>query len=137
MRQILYLSKSTVPGDRADLSGILNQSRHNNAMDGITGLLWSDGRHFLQVFEGPEDSVAATFERIRRDIRHEDLIVLRDRPIEKPEFGGWSMVHRRANEPADAYDFQVRRLLLNASTPVREHFLALIATGEMAGPPAA
>lgn len=127
MRQILYVSKSTVPGDKADLAGILNQSRHNNAMDGITGLLWSDGRHFLQVFEGPEDSVAATFERIRRDLRHEEMIVLHDRATEKPEFGGWSMVHRRANEPADAYDFQVRRLLLNASTPIREHFLALIA----------
>ncbi len=132
MRQILYVSTSTVPGDRADLSGILNQSRHNNAMDGVTGLLWSDGRHFLQVFEGPEESVAATFERIRSDPRHEDLIVLQDRSIEAREFGNWSMIHRRANEPANAYDVQVRRLLSNASQPVQQHFLALIATGDVA-----
>jgi hypothetical protein len=132
MRQILYVSTSTVPGDRTDLSGILNQSRHNNAMDGITGLLWSDGRHFLQVFEGPEESVAATFDRIRRDTRHEDLIVLLDRTTEAREFGDWSMVHRRASDPADAYDTHVRRLLSNASQPVQRHFLDLIASGEPA-----
>ena len=132
MRQILYVSTSTVPGDRADLSGILNQSRHNNAVDGISGLLWSDGRHFLQVFEGPEDSVAATLARIERDSRHENIVILQDRQIEAREFGGWSMVHRRANEPADAYDVQVRRLLSRASRPIEAQFLALIATGEIA-----
>lgn len=132
MRQILYVSTSTVPGDRADLSGILNQSRHNNAMDGITGLLWSDGRHFLQVFEGPEESVAATFERISHDPRHTDLTVLSDRATEAREFGDWSMIHRRATDPADAHDIRVRRLLSNASQPVQRHFLDLIATGELA-----
>lgn len=133
MRQILYVSTSTVPGDRADLSGILNQSRHNNAVDGITGLLWSDGTHFLQVIEGPDDSVAATFARIGQDSRHTDITVLLDRQIAVHEFGGWSMVHRRSNEAADAYDAQVRRLLSRASQPVQAQFLALIATGEVAG----
>jgi len=132
MRQILYVSTSTIPGDGADLSGILNQSRHNNAVDGISGLLWSDGRHFLQVFEGPEESVAGTLARIERDLRHENMVLLQDRQIEAREFGGWSMVHRRANEPVDAYDMQVRRLLSRASKPIEAHFLALIATGEIA-----
>lgn len=132
MRQILYVSNSTVPGDRADLSGILNQSRHNNAMDGITGLLWSDGTYFLQVFEGPEESVAATFDRIKADPRHEGLIVLIDRPTHAREFGDWSMIHRRANDPVDAYDVRVRRLLERASQPVQQHFLNLIAAGEAA-----
>ena len=43
MRQILYLSSSTVQGDRGNLPTILEQSCHSNAIDGITGLLWSDG----------------------------------------------------------------------------------------------
>lgn len=135
MRQILYVSLSAVPGDKADLVGILQQSRHNNALDGITGLLWSDGRSFLQAIEGPKASVIATFARIRADSRHHSLVVLEDRPIEAREFGGWNMAHRRSSDAADAYDTQMRRLLVNASDMVRAHFTSLIATGRIAGLP--
>lgn len=134
MRQILYVSLSTVLGDGADLVGILRQSRHNNALDGITGLLWSDGRSFLQVFEGPRDSVELAFERIQRDPRHHSLVVLQDRPITTREFGGWTMAHRRATDAADCYDAQIARLLINASDAVRAHFASLIATGVIATP---
>jgi hypothetical protein len=126
MRQIVYVSLSSVPGDSADLVGILNQSRHNNAIDGITGLLWSDGKSFLQAIEGPRVSVEACFERIKRDTRHYYLTVLSDRRITTHEFGSWNMVHRRANEEASVYDAQVRRLLHQASNEVRAHFMALI-----------
>jgi hypothetical protein len=132
LRQILYASLSTVPGDKADLVGILHQSRHNNALDGVTGLLWSDGHSFLQAVEGPDDSIAATFARIHADPRHHSLVVLQDRQIEKREFGGWTMAHRRATDPVDAYDAQMTRLLINASDTVRTHFLGLIATGHIA-----
>jgi hypothetical protein len=126
MRQIVYVSLSSVPDDGADLSAILNQSRHNNAIDGITGLLWSDGKSYLQAIEGPRVSVEACFERIKRDTRHYYITVLSDRPITINEFGSWNMVHRRANEEATQYDTQVRRLLHQASDGVRAHFLALI-----------
>ena len=126
MRQIVYVSLSSVPGDGADLSAILNQSRHNNAIDGITGLLWSDGKSFLQAIEGPRMSVESCFERIKRDTRHYYITVLSDRRITTNEFGSWNMVHRRANEEATLYDTQVRRLLHQASDGVRAHFLALI-----------
>ncbi|QNQ11123.1 BLUF domain-containing protein [Sphingomonas alpina] len=129
MRQILYVSISTVPGDKADLVGILEQSRHNNAIDGVTGLLWSDGRHFMQVIEGPEVSIKETFARIHVDTRHHQLEVLHDRPIENREFGGWSMAHRRATDPVDAYDAQMRRLLSRASPFVSRHFFDLMNTG--------
>jgi hypothetical protein len=127
MRQILYISSSTLPGDAADLAGILCQSRHNNAIDGVTGLLWSDGARFVQVFEGPEDSVAATWARIRADPRHAEIRVLQDRVIPAREFGDWTMAMRRAGDPVDAHDIQVRRLLDRASPAISEPFLAMIA----------
>ena len=126
MRQIVYVSLSSVPGDGADLSRILHQSRHNNAIDGITGLLWSDGKRFLQAIEGPRVSIESCFERIKRDTRHYFITVLSDRRITTHEFGTWNMVHRRANEDVSLYDAQVRRLLNQASEEVRAHFLALI-----------
>lgn len=126
-QQILYISVSTVPGDGADLSGILQQSRHNNALDGITGILWSDGLNFLQVIEGPPESVAATFARIRVDSRHHHVRVLRHWTIPRREFGDWTMIHRRASDPADMYDAKMRRLLMTTSESIRQYFLKLIA----------
>ena len=126
MRQILYVSVGTAPDGKADLVGILEQSRHNNAIDGVTGLLWSDGTHFMQVIEGPATSIDATFGRIVLDSRHRDIETLLDRPIEAREFGTWSMVLKRAGDPNDAYDAKMQRLLSNASTGISEQFRRLI-----------
>lgn len=131
MRQILYVSSSTVTGDKADLVGILEQSRHNNAIDGITGLLWSDGRRFLQVIEGPTASIDSTFERILNDHRHHGLSLQHNISIRDRQFGGWTMAHRRATDPVDAYDARMRRLLASASDAVRSPFLLLMATGTL------
>jgi hypothetical protein len=130
MRQLIYISVGTVPGDKAELVGILEQSRHNNAIDRVTGLLWSDGAHFLQVIEGPAESIAAAFRRIERDARHHDLGVLADRLISARAFGDWTMIHKRASELADLYDAHVRRLLAKASEATRRPLLALLAGGE-------
>lgn len=125
MRQIVYASLSSKPGRGADLSGILHQSRHNNAIDGITGLLWSDGHSFMQAIEGPHLSIEACFERIKRDTRHYYITVLSDCRISSHEFGTWNMVYRPVNQEAGPYDAQVRRLLHQASNAVRAHFAAL------------
>lgn len=130
MRQILYVSLSAIPGDKADLVGILQSSRHNNALNGVTGLLYSDGRSFLQVFEGPRASVELTFARIFADQRHHSLCVLSDRRIEHAEFGGWSMMHRRAGDAVDAYDGQMARIMSRASPTIRAQFASLVATGQ-------
>lgn len=129
MRQILYRSSSTVQGDRGDLATILEQSRHNNAIDGITGLLWSDGVHFLQVFEGPTRSVEATFARILNDDRHHDIVLLHNERIAERQFGGWSMAHRRTDDAADLYDVRMQRLMSRAAAHVRARFLSIMQTG--------
>lgn len=119
-----------MPGNIADIEGILEESRRNNAIDGVTGLLWSDGTHFLQVLEGPDETVGATMGRILADHRHSAIVVLRDEAVDAREFGGWSMEFRGADIAADAHDLRMRRLLEKASEPVRAQFLALIASGE-------
>lgn len=130
MRQIVYVSLSAVQGDKADLLGILEQSRHNNAIDGVNGLLWSNGRSFVQVIEGPRASIDATFARIFADERHHTLTVLSDRRIVTREFGDWNMVQRHKNDPADICEGHIRRLLIDASDGVRKQIETLI-EGEM------
>lgn len=126
MRQLMYTSLSAKPGDGADLAAILQQSRHNNAIDGISGILWSDGEGFLQILEGPEESVEAAFDRIKIDKRHHSLSVVLDRIIYEREFGNWTMAHRRFNEPSDIYEAQMTRLLSNTSSKVRAKFITIL-----------
>jgi hypothetical protein len=136
VQQILYTSLSSAPDGPADLDGILQQSRHNNAIDGITGLLWSDGTHFLQVFEGPKASVSATASRIWADTRHHQIAVLHQIPIERREFAGWTMAHRRPDDAPTVHDAQMRRLLTHATVTVSKPFHDLIAayTAPKTGP---
>lgn len=126
MRQILYVSKSVKRADQVMLGDILLRSRTNNALDGVTGLLWSDGDRFAQVIEGDERAVGDAMDRIRADVRHYQIAVLHDRPIVERQFGDWSMELRGTGERADAYDYRMRRALDEASDAIRNVFASLI-----------
>ena len=131
MRQILYVSDTASRGNRADLCAILEQSQANNARDGISGLLWWDGEHFLQVFEGPEAQVEACWQRIQRDSRHRNLIVLRDVAVDVRAFGNWTMAYRHECETADHHDAVMRQLLSDVSPEISNAFLAMVAMADV------
>ena len=129
LRQIIYASERTGGREGAadELRRILEQSRHNNAIDGVTGLLWSDGWRFMQVLEGPDQSVAPTFARIGADPRHRHVAVLADRGLDEREFGYWSMAFRDRGDSPDELDRRMRARLAGASAEVRAAFEALSA----------
>jgi hypothetical protein len=88
LRQIIYASRTKIA---VEADALLQTSRHNNALDGITGVLLIDGDAIVQVLEGPDESVSAAFARISRDDRHAEIQVLNDRYIDERDFGYWSM----------------------------------------------
>ncbi|HWL08844.1 MAG TPA: BLUF domain-containing protein [Planctomicrobium sp.] len=91
MLQIIYKSLATVPFSNAGLSRLLMTSRVQNQIVDITGILVVHSNAFLQVLEGPEEAVEATFERIVTDPRHKCLQVLSREIIEERAFPNWSM----------------------------------------------
>lgn len=131
MKQILYASVSARDdGQPADVTSILEQSRHNNALDGITGLLWTDNHRFLQVIEGGDEAVDTCYARIRGDSRHRAIVTIAERAIEQREFGYWAMAHKTADALADVHDQRVRRMMANAAEEIRAPFLELVSTRE-------
>ena len=126
MRQLLYVSTAVPSGAHVPVEPILEASRHNNALDGVTGLLWTDSKRFLQVIEGDEEAVETTFARIMADPRHENIQVLIDRAIDAREFGSWTMTHRRPGDTSDEFETRVLRLLQDASPAIRDAFVDLI-----------
>jgi Sensors of blue-light using FAD len=75
------------------LSAILIEARRCNARDGITGALICRDDLYLQLLEGPEKAVEATFARICADDRHVEVRRLTRRSIvdDARMFEGWAM----------------------------------------------
>ncbi len=91
MHSIVYLSSAVEKFTTDDLKQILITSRRNNGRNGITGmLLYSDG-NIIQVLEGEEERVKATYERIEKDYRHRGIIQLISGKVAVRNFPEWSM----------------------------------------------
>lgn len=92
LHQFLYLSR--IVGDKPfeAIAEIATQARHNNRQAGITGVLVFDGAQVCQYVEGATEAIDALIERLRRDPRHEDLLVLHHAALDGPRrFARWGL----------------------------------------------
>lgn len=122
MLQIVYVSSARTNLGVRDVSDILTVSRRNNQRDDITGLLYSDGGRFLQVLEGPEAAVEATFARIAKDDRHRATVILSRAEITERQFGNWAMAHLHDPVSRDAFIARIHAMVAPASPAVRATF---------------
>jgi len=89
--RLLYASRAATPLTSAVVDSILEQSRKNNALHGITGMLCFSEDTFLQVLEGGRDEVCELFDTIVRDPRNVGVRILSYEEIAERRFGGWTM----------------------------------------------
>jgi hypothetical protein len=76
-----------------DLQELLDHSRRKNAANGITGaLIYAEGT-FLQILEGDKFLLQDLMTKIRRDVRHESVFVLRESEVPKAMFSSWKMAY--------------------------------------------
>lgn len=88
--QLIYYSQP-FGFDDAMLDGILLQARRNNPGADLTGALIVRGDLYLQLLEGPDAAVAATYARIARDDRHLAVRMLSRETVAARLFPGWTM----------------------------------------------
>jgi hypothetical protein len=112
--QLIYASRP-FGFDAAMLTGILFDARRCNTRDGITGALICRDDLFLQLLEGPEAAVEATFARIAADDRHIEVRRLTRRLIadDARMFGAWAM----RDDPAASWVWS--RAEVDAGVPER------------------
>ncbi|WDA42298.1 BLUF domain-containing protein [Erythrobacter sp. BLCC-B19] len=91
MRRIIYRSTASPDLDRAELFRLIFHARAANEARGLTGVLLRADQRLLQVLEGPTWKVIATFETIRRDLRHVGVAVIDERSIPQATFPDWPM----------------------------------------------
>jgi hypothetical protein len=94
LHRLFYRSRQT-PAAAADLDFVVQQiigaAIRRNRTVGITGLLLTVQRNFVQALEGNVDAVGATYARISMDPRHHDLHIISQGPAEQRLFGEWNM----------------------------------------------
>jgi hypothetical protein len=76
----------------------LAKCRRNNGPLGITELLLAQDGNFMQLIEGPEQSVRELIAKISRDPRHRGMLTLLDETVEMREFPDWKMGYRDLTE---------------------------------------
>ena len=89
--QLVYASAATKPFTQAALRELLLKARTKNVSLKVTGLLLYHKLSFFQILEGAEQDVIPLFELIGRDPRHNRVLLLSKKTVERRNFGAWSM----------------------------------------------
>ncbi|MDD3374356.1 MAG: BLUF domain-containing protein [Candidatus Omnitrophica bacterium] len=96
--QLLYVSVESHPYTQQELANLLDQSRKNNQILNITGMLVYYKKHFLQILEGEKEVVLNLFQKIRKDNRHLSVILFWDEPVQERSFSDWTMAFVDLNQ---------------------------------------
>lgn len=92
LERLVYESTATgTTGSIGNLAVILAESQRNNDRDGLTGVLAAHRDRYIQVVEGPAQTLDALLRRLENDPRHRDVILLGREPITVRLFGRWTM----------------------------------------------
>ncbi|MGA7675304.1 MAG: BLUF domain-containing protein [Rhizomicrobium sp.] len=129
MHQLVYVSTASWAMSNADLNEILDASRRNNRVNGVTGMLLHIDRGFLQVLEGPKAAVEETYARIKQDRKHNAPRILVEQETDGRLFGDWSMGFDRIDQgqarTTDVFAI-TRDAIENAITPEKAAHLAIL-----------
>lgn len=92
LTRLLYVSERD-PGKHFNVEQLLESARHFNAKSEVTGALWFNGDHFIQVLEGGRQAVSATYHRIAADNRHRNIELVDCRVVSERLFFDWNMAY--------------------------------------------
>jgi len=71
---LIYRSRLNSGFSPANLPLLVNKAQARNETLQVTGVLLFDGTHFLQVLEGPLESVNTLYRIICEDPRHDNVV---------------------------------------------------------------
>lgn len=86
MYTLVYISNAIQLFEERELEELFASTKASNSLKNITGiLLYRDGT-FMQIMEGNQEDVEKLFKTIERDPRHNNILRILQRNIEKPLF---------------------------------------------------
>ena len=105
LNQLIYISQATRKMSSEDLFEIQKIAKANNETIDVTGSLFYNGGWFLQVLEGPLDTLKVLYKKIEKDPRHKNSRIIHSEPASFRTFTRWSMNMTNLDDrQADKYD---------------------------------
>ena len=105
LSHLAYVSTRKKNCTDAEIENILASCKVNNGPLDVTGvLLYSDSK-FIQYVEGESVSLMALYDKIKKDARHEKVVMISYNPIPKRIFPSWQMGSRKV--ASDNIDFAI------------------------------
>ena len=90
IKRVIYISEHKDYSNQ-NLKNIIETSQKNNPSRDVTGCLISGTNTYLQLLEGPDNSVDELYTKIKTDNRHENIEKLVEDVVETRLFKSWSM----------------------------------------------
>lgn len=90
IKRVIYISEHKDYSNQ-NLKNIIETSQKNNPSRDVTGCLISGTNTYLQLLEGPDNSVDELYTKIKTDNRHENIEKLVEEVVETRLFKSWSM----------------------------------------------
>ncbi|MFT7086357.1 MAG: hypothetical protein ACJAV5_002085 [Vicingaceae bacterium] len=94
MFELVYFSVARPNLTQKEILDILVYSRKWNYEHDVTGLLIYNKVEFLQLIEGDETTIRELFEKIKKDVRHQNLILLAADSKKERVFPNWNMAYQ-------------------------------------------
>ena len=88
---ISYISKATQDMGVLALMRLTDQASQLNQQLDLSGVLFYENQHFGQILEGPRIEAMKIWEKIQRDLRHQEVRLLKMEEIKERSFPAWSM----------------------------------------------
>jgi len=105
INQLIYISQATRKMSNQDLVEIHTKAQNNNAKVDVTGSLFYNGGWFLQILEGPIETLSKLYNKIEEDTRHKNSRVLYNEPAKFRTFTRWTMnMTNLEDRQADKYN---------------------------------
>ena len=87
--RLAYVSRPAPLLTAADIGDIMTVAERRNAELGITGLLVHDFGRFIQLLEGPLESIETLMRAIIADRRHDDIRIFLQQTAERRSLDRW------------------------------------------------
>ncbi len=91
INQLVYVSQAVRKMSLEDLNSIRNIAKTNNEPLDVTGSLFYNGGWFLQILEGPLETLKSLYHKIEKDPRHKNSRILYNEPAKFRTFPRWGM----------------------------------------------
>jgi len=81
-----------------DIESMLFQIREKNKRLAITGILLLIQGKFVQYIEGKSTEIDEVYDSIKKDSRHNELILLDSGKLDSRQFNDWSMAYKKVGD---------------------------------------